>query len=81
MTWLPGYQTGFLVVALAKEAEEAHRAAIDAACMRLHPILMSSFAFILGVVPLITATGAGFEMRLALGIAVFSGIVGVTRSA
>src|SRR5262249_32433750 len=46
--------------------------------LRLRPILMTSFAFILGVVPLVLATGAGAEMRKALGIAVFSGMLGVT---
>src|SRR5262249_54452846 len=46
--------------------------------MRLRPILMTSFAFILGVVPLVLAKGAGAEMRYALGIAVFSGMLGVT---
>ena len=46
--------------------------------MRLRPILMTSFAFILGVVPLVIATGAGAEMRRALGLAVFSGMLGVT---
>src|SRR6476660_3893313 len=46
--------------------------------MRLRPSLMTSFAFILGVVPLVLAKGAGAEMRVALGIAVFSGMLGVT---
>ena len=46
--------------------------------MRLRPILMTSFAFILGVLPLVVATGAGAEMRKALGTAVFSGMIGVT---
>jgi multidrug efflux pump len=46
--------------------------------LRLRPILMTSFAFILGVVPLILAVGAGAEMRRALGVAVFSGMLGVT---
>jgi multidrug efflux pump len=46
--------------------------------LRLRPILMTSFAFILGVVPLILATGAGHEMRRALGVAVFAGMLGVT---
>src|SRR5690606_7022204 len=46
--------------------------------LRLRPILMTSFAFILGVVPLVLATGAGAEMRQTLGIAVFSGMLGVT---
>ena len=46
--------------------------------LRLRPILMTSFAFILGVVPLVLASGAGAEMRRALGLAVFSGMLGVT---
>jgi multidrug efflux pump subunit AcrB len=46
--------------------------------MRLRPILMTSFAFILGAVPLLVATGAGAELRQALGTAVFFGMVGVT---
>src|SRR5208337_3649645 len=46
--------------------------------LRLRPILMTSFAFILGVVPLVIATGAGSEMRRSLGTAVFSGMIGVT---
>src|SRR5437764_4601486 len=46
--------------------------------MRLRPILMTTFAFILGVVPLVLAKGAGAEMRYALGVAVFSGMLGVT---
>ena len=51
---------------------------MQAARTRLRPILMTSFAFILGVVPLVMATGAGAEMRQALGTAVFSGMLGVT---
>ena len=46
--------------------------------MRLRPILMTSFAFIMGVVPLVLSTGAGAEMRHAMGVAVFSGMLGVT---
>jgi multidrug efflux pump subunit AcrB len=53
-------------------------AAIDAARVRLRPILMTSFAFILGVAPLVFAVGAGAEMRQALGTAVFFGMIGVT---
>jgi multidrug efflux pump subunit AcrB len=49
-----------------------------AATRRLRPILMTSFAFILGVVPLLVGEGAGAEMRKALGTAVFSGVLGVT---
>ena len=51
---------------------------MEAARTRLRPILMTSFAFILGVVPLALATGAGAEMRQALGTAVFFGMLGVT---
>ena len=54
------------------------QAAIEAARLRLRPILMTSFAFILGVVPLVRASGAGAEMRQALGTAVFFGMLGVT---
>jgi multidrug efflux pump subunit AcrB len=57
---------------------ERHQAVIEAARTRLRPILMTSFAFILGVLPLTVATGAGAEMRQALGITVFSGMIGVT---
>jgi multidrug efflux pump len=46
--------------------------------LRLRPILMTSFAFIMGVVPLVTSHGAGAEMRHAMGVAVFSGMLGVT---
>ena len=53
-------------------------AAIEACRIRLRPILMTSFAFILGVVPLLVATGAGAEMLPALGTSVFSGMLGVT---
>ena len=53
-------------------------ATLEASRLRLRPILMTSFAFILGVVPLCVASGAGAEMRKSLGIAVFSGMVGVT---
>ena len=53
-------------------------AAINAARLRLRPILMTSFAFILGVLPLLVATGAGAEMRQALGTVVFYGMIGVT---
>jgi multidrug efflux pump len=71
-----------LIVEFARQQEEHglnyHRAPIEAARLRLRPILMTSFAFILGVVPLITARGAGAEMRHALGHAVFYGMIGVT---
>ena len=53
-------------------------ATLEACRLRLRPILMTSFAFILGVVPLVLAEGAGAEMRRSLGMAVFSGMLGVT---
>ena len=56
----------------------AAEAAIEAARLRLRPILMTSFTFIFGVMPLIFATGAGAEMRQAMGTAVFFGMLGVT---
>ena len=72
-----------LIVEFAKQQQEHHGlarrdAAVSAAKLRLRPILMTSFAFILGVVPLVLAKGAGFEMRRQLGTAVFSGMLGVT---
>jgi HAE1 family hydrophobic/amphiphilic exporter-1 len=75
-------KNAILIVELAKQAEEqgADRfdAAMQAATTRLRPILMTSFAFILGVLPLVVATGAGAEMRQSLGTAVFYGMLGVT---
>src|SRR5262249_26477788 len=75
-------KNAILIVEFAKEREDAGldraAAAVEASRMRLRPILMTSFAFILGVVPLVLAKGAGAEMRYALGIAVFSGMLGVT---
>ena len=75
-------KNAILIVEFAKQGEEegmsAAEAAINAAKTRLRPILMTSFAFILGVVPLMIADGAGAEMRQALGTTVFSGMVGVT---
>jgi multidrug efflux pump subunit AcrB len=63
---------------LQDQGKSRTEAAIEAARLRLRPILMTSFAFILGVVPLVFAEGAGAEMRQALGTAVFSGMLGVT---
>jgi hydrophobe/amphiphile efflux-1 (HAE1) family protein len=75
-------KNAILIVEFAKQAEEQGatrwEAAAQAARTRLRPILMTSFAFILGVVPLVLATGAGAELRQALGTAVFFGMLGVT---
>jgi multidrug efflux pump len=76
-------KNAILIVEYAKLSEERDgktslEAAIEASRLRLRPILMTSFAFILGVVPLALASGAGYELRRALGTAVFSGMLGVT---
>jgi multidrug efflux pump len=75
-------KNAILIVEFAKQKQDTgltrYDAAVEASRLRLRPILMTSFAFILGVVPLVLATGAGAEMRVALGIAVFSGMLGVT---
>jgi multidrug efflux pump len=75
-------KNAILIVEFARDRElegvPALQAALDAARLRLRPILMTSLAFIMGVVPLVTSTGAGAEMRHAMGIAVFSGMLGVT---
>lgn len=75
-------KNAILIVEFAREGEEEGKtpveAAIDASRLRLRPILMTAFAFILGVVPLVIATGPGAEMRQSLGTAVFSGMLGVT---
>jgi multidrug efflux pump len=75
-------KNAILIVEFARELEFAGRtpvqAAIEAARLRLRPILMTSAAFIMGVVPLVLATGAGAETRRAMGVAVFSGMLGVT---
>ena len=63
---------------LHQEGKPRFEATVEASRLRLRPILMTSFAFILGVVPLVIATGAGAEMRRSLGTAVFSGMLGVT---
>ncbi|MDB6127733.1 MAG: transporter, hydrophobe/amphiphile efflux family, partial [Verrucomicrobia bacterium] len=61
-----------------EEGESIVDAALDAARLRLRPILMTSIAFIAGVFPLVVSTGAGSEMRRAMGVAVFAGMIGVT---
>ena len=61
-----------------EEGASITEAALDAARLRLRPILMTSIAFIAGVFPLVVSTGAGAEMRRAMGVAVFSGMIGVT---
>ncbi len=75
-------KNAILIVEFARELERQGRglvkAAIEASRLRLRPILMTSFAFIMGVVPLVLSSGAGAEMRQSLGIAVFSGMLGVT---
>ena len=75
-------KNAILIVEFAKQAEDRGAsivdAAVEAARIRLRPILMTSFAFILGTLPLVTSTGAGAELRQALGTAVFFGMIGVT---
>ena len=75
-------KNAILIVEFARELEFAGRtprqAAIEASRLRLRPILMTSLAFIMGVLPLVTSTGAGAEMRHAMGVAVFAGMIGVT---
>jgi HAE1 family hydrophobic/amphiphilic exporter-1 len=75
-------KNAILIVEFARQGEEAGNerrdAVVAAARTRLRPILMTSFAFILGVLPLVLATGAGYEMRQSLGTAVFFGMLGVT---
>ena len=75
-------KNAILIVEFARELEFAGRspiqAAIEASRLRLRPILMTSLAFIMGVLPLVLSTGAGSEMRSAMGVAVFAGMIGVT---
>jgi multidrug efflux pump len=75
-------KNAILIVEFAKDREQTGvdpvAAALEAARLRLRPILMTSIAFIMGVVPLVFSSGAGAEMRHAIGIAVFSGMIGVT---
>src|SRR5262249_12596562 len=75
-------KNAILIVEFAKakqdEGVDPVHAAVEAAKLRLRPILMTSIAFIAGVSPLVTSHGAGSEMRQAMGVAVFSGMIGVT---
>jgi len=75
-------KNAILIVEFAKDRQDQGLSPLDAvldACrMRLRPILMTSIAFIMGVIPLVTSSGAGSEMRRAMGVAVFSGMLGVT---
>ncbi|HEX5487735.1 MAG TPA: efflux RND transporter permease subunit [Rhodanobacteraceae bacterium] len=75
-------KNAILIVEFAREMQlegmSRHEAVLEAARLRLRPILMTSIAFIMGVVPLVTSHGAGAEMRHAMGVAVFSGMLGVT---
>jgi multidrug efflux pump len=75
-------KNAILIVEFAKSKRtsglDRHEATLAACRLRLRPILMTSFAFILGVLPLVISTGAGAEMRRTLGVAVFSGMLGVT---
>jgi multidrug efflux pump len=75
-------KNAILIVEFARELEFAGRtpiqAAIEASRLRLRPILMTSMAFVMGVLPLVLASGAGAEMRHAMGVAVFFGMIGVT---
>ncbi|HWU84048.1 MAG TPA: efflux RND transporter permease subunit, partial [Rhodocyclaceae bacterium] len=75
-------KNAILIVEFARELEMQGstplQAAIDASRLRLRPILMTSIAFIMGVIPLVTSSGAGSEMRHAMGVAVFFGMIGVT---
>ena len=76
-------KNAIIIVEFARQAEERGMtsidAAVDAARLRLRPILMTSLAFIFGVIPLVIASGAGAELRQAIGTAVFAGMIGVTR--
>ena len=77
-------KNAILIVEFAKDKQEESKnhdpiaAVLEACRLRLRPILMTSFAFIMGVWPLVSSSGAGAEMRHAMGVAVFSGMIGVT---
>src|SRR5690606_9151489 len=75
-------KNAILIVEFAKELQDhgmsAMQAILEAGRLRLRPILMTSIAFIMGVVPMVFSSGAGAEMRQAMGVAVFAGMIGVT---
>src|SRR5688500_13815676 len=75
-------KNAILIVEFARqreaEGDTTRNAVLEACRLRLRPVVMTSLAFIMGVVPLATATGAGAEMRQAMGTAVFAGMLGVT---
>ncbi len=75
-------KNAILIVEFARDIEQEGRdqleAVIEACRLRIRPILMTSFAFILGVLPLVISSGSGSEMRQAVGVAVFFGMIGVT---
>ena len=76
-------KNAILIIEFAKHLQEdrgmdARSAVLEAARLRLRPILMTSFAFIMGVIPLVLAQGAGAEVRHAMGVTVFAGMIGVT---
>jgi multidrug efflux pump subunit AcrB len=75
-------KNAILIVEFAKQKQDEGmsllQATIEACSLRLRPILMTSIAFIAGVFPLVISSGAGSEMRQAMGVAVFSGMIGVT---
>lgn len=75
-------KNAILIVEFARDIEQQGRdqleAVMEACRLRIRPILMTSFAFVLGVLPLVVSTGSGSEMRQAVGVAVFFGMIGVT---